>query len=57
MIDPYIQRVDEDDWDSNRDEKWENEKDELHMDRGEWEYWQNVEDYGLTDEDMDSGDE
>lgn len=53
----YIEPVDPDDYDPDRDEEWENIKDEVDMSRGEWEYQKDVEDYGLTKEDMDSGDD
>jgi hypothetical protein len=58
MLDPFRRpREDEEFWDSDRDEEWEAIKDEVDMDRGEWEYLKNVEDYGLTNEDLDSGDD
>jgi len=58
MLDPFRRpREDEEFWDSDRDEEWEAIKDEVDMDRGEWEYIENVEDYGLTNEDLDSGDD
>lgn len=54
----YIDPVDQEDFDPDRDEEWEEVKeDQVNMSRGEWEYYKNVEDYGLTKEDMDSGDD
>ena len=50
-------REDEKFWNSDRDEEWEAIKDEVDTDRGEWEYLKNVEEYGLTKEDLDSGDD
>lgn len=52
----YIEPVDPEDFDPDRDKEWEEIKDEVDMSRGEWEYHENVKDYGLTKEDMDSGD-
>ena len=56
MLGPW-DKVDEEDWDSNRDERWAEIEDEVDMDRGTWEHEQNVNDYGLTREVMDSGDD
>lgn len=52
----FYGRVDEDDWNSNRDDKQSEIEDQADMNRGEWEYNQDVEDYGPTYEDLDSGD-
>lgn len=46
-----------DQWDRDRDEKWVEIEHETDLTRGQWEYLENVNDYGPTDEDMDSGDE
>ncbi|WP_409303888.1 hypothetical protein [Peribacillus sp. SCS-155] len=56
-FDPFRLKEDEENWDRDRDQEWDRIKDEVDMDRGEWEYQKNVQDYGLTEEDMDSGDQ
>lgn len=55
-LDPFKRSIDEEDWDRNRDEKWLDIEDDAisgGVDRGEWEYQENVKDYGDYEYDED----
>jgi len=55
-LDPYRTSVDEEEWSSDRDEKWSQVEDEatsLGITRGEWEHDENIKDYGDFEYDED----